>query len=110
MDFGDAIKQRGEREIAARYGDPRAARGSRPSCSGRRSSRRPGTAFIALDTRVQDMVEQMDAEGVGSCSNFGESEAAYPKDISMVIGHLNREYLIGTLYHPHNPRGGMLPQ
>jgi succinate dehydrogenase / fumarate reductase iron-sulfur subunit len=62
-------------------------------------------------TRVQDMVEQMDAEGFGSCSNFGECEAACPKDISIrVIGHLNREYLIGTLYHPRNPRGGMLPQ
>jgi succinate dehydrogenase / fumarate reductase iron-sulfur subunit len=62
-------------------------------------------------TRVQDMVEQMDAEGFGGCTNFGECEAACPKEISIrVIGQLNRDYLIGVLYHPRNPRGGMLPQ
>ena len=61
--------------------------------------------------RVQDMVEQMDEEGFGGCTNFGECEAACPKEISIrVIGRLNRDYLIGTLYHPRNPRGGMLPQ
>ena len=61
--------------------------------------------------RVQDMVEQMDSEGFGGCTNFGECEAACPKEISIrVIGRLNRDYLIGTLYHPRNPRGGMLPQ
>jgi succinate dehydrogenase / fumarate reductase iron-sulfur subunit len=61
--------------------------------------------------RVQDMVEQMDAEGFGGCTNFGECEAACPKEISIrVIGRLNRDFLIGTLYHPRNPRGGMKPQ
>jgi succinate dehydrogenase / fumarate reductase iron-sulfur subunit len=61
--------------------------------------------------RVQDMVEQMDAEGFGGCTNFGECEAACPKEISIrVIGHLNREFLVGVLYHPRNPRGGMRPQ
>jgi succinate dehydrogenase / fumarate reductase, iron-sulfur subunit len=62
-------------------------------------------------TRVQDMVEQMDEEGFGGCTNFGECEAACPKEISIrVIGRLNRDYLIGTLYHPRNARGSMLPQ
>jgi succinate dehydrogenase iron-sulfur subunit len=62
-------------------------------------------------TRVQDMVDQMDAEGFGGCTNFGECEAACPKEISIrVIGRLNRDYLLGVLYHPRNPRGGMLPQ
>lgn len=61
--------------------------------------------------RVQDMVEQMDSDGFGGCTNFGECEAACPKEISIrVIGRLNRDYLIGTLYHPRNRRGGMLPQ
>jgi succinate dehydrogenase / fumarate reductase iron-sulfur subunit len=61
--------------------------------------------------RVQDMVEQMDAEGFGGCTNFGECEAACPKEISIrVIGRLNRDFLVGVLYHPRNPRGGMKPQ
>jgi succinate dehydrogenase / fumarate reductase, iron-sulfur subunit len=62
-------------------------------------------------TRVQDMVEQMDGEGFGGCTNFGECEAACPKEISIrVIGRLNRDYLMGVLYHSRNPRGGMKPQ
>jgi succinate dehydrogenase / fumarate reductase iron-sulfur subunit len=61
--------------------------------------------------RVQDMVEQMDVEGFGGCTNYGECEAVCPKEISIrVIGRLNREYLLGVLYHPRNPRGGMKPQ
>jgi succinate dehydrogenase / fumarate reductase iron-sulfur subunit len=62
-------------------------------------------------TRVQDMVEEMDAEGFGGCTNFGECEAACPKEISIrVIGRLNRDFLMGVMYHPRNPRGGMKPQ
>jgi succinate dehydrogenase / fumarate reductase iron-sulfur subunit len=62
-------------------------------------------------TRVQDMVDQMDSEGFGGCTNFGECEAVCPKEISIrVIGQLNRDYLLGVLYHPRNPRGGMKPQ
>jgi succinate dehydrogenase / fumarate reductase iron-sulfur subunit len=61
--------------------------------------------------RVQDMVEQMDAEGFGGCTNYGECEAVCPKEISIrVIGRMNRDYLLGVLYHPRNPRGGMRPQ
>jgi succinate dehydrogenase / fumarate reductase iron-sulfur subunit len=62
-------------------------------------------------TRVQDMVEQMDAEGFGGCTNHGECELACPQGISIrVIGRMNREHLEGVLYHPRNPRGGMKPQ
>jgi succinate dehydrogenase / fumarate reductase iron-sulfur subunit len=62
-------------------------------------------------TRVQDMVEQMDAEGFGGCTNYGECEAVCPVGISIrVIGFLNRDLLTGGLYHPRNPRGGMRPQ
>ena len=42
--------------------------------------------------RVQDMVEQMDEEGFGGCTNYGECEAACPQGISIaVIGQLNRD-------------------
>jgi succinate dehydrogenase / fumarate reductase iron-sulfur subunit len=62
-------------------------------------------------TRVQDMVDQMDEEGFGGCTNYGECEAACPKEISIgVIGQLNRDYLVATLYHPSGERGTMLPQ
>jgi succinate dehydrogenase / fumarate reductase iron-sulfur subunit len=62
-------------------------------------------------TRVQDMVEQMDAEGFGGCTNFGECEAACPKEISIrVIGRLNRDFLTGVMHHPRGARGGMKPQ
>lgn len=43
--------------------------------------------------RVEKMVEQMDAEGFGSCSNTGACEAECPKGISLsVIARMNREY------------------
>ncbi len=48
--------------------------------------------------RVVRMVEQMDAEGFGSCSNEGECEAVCPKEISMAnIARMNREYLKAIL-------------
>jgi succinate dehydrogenase iron-sulfur subunit len=44
-------------------------------------------------SRVLAMVERMDAEGFGSCSNEGECEAVCPKGISLVnIASMNREY------------------
>jgi succinate dehydrogenase / fumarate reductase iron-sulfur subunit len=47
--------------------------------------------------RVLDMVEQMDAEGFGSCTNTNACEAECPKNISVVnIARLNREYLKAT--------------
>ena len=44
------------------------------------------------------MVDQMDAEGFGNCSNHGECEAACPKEISIEnIARMNREYLKASL-------------
>ena len=62
-------------------------------------------------SRVISMVEQMEAEGFGSCRNYGECEAQCPKEISIkFIGMLNREYLKATLLEEANPRGKMTPQ
>jgi succinate dehydrogenase / fumarate reductase iron-sulfur subunit len=48
---------------------------------------------VEARSRVINMVERMDAEGFGSCSNEGECEAVCPKGISLInIGILNREY------------------
>ncbi len=44
--------------------------------------------------RVLAMVNQMDAEGFGSCTNTGACSAECPKEISLsVIARMNREYL-----------------
>jgi succinate dehydrogenase / fumarate reductase iron-sulfur subunit len=44
--------------------------------------------------RVRKMVEQMDAEGFGNCTNYYECEAACPKQISVLhIARMNREFL-----------------
>ena len=49
---------------------------------------------VEASRRVVRMVEQMDAEGFGSCSNEGECEAVCPKGIEMTnIALMNREYL-----------------
>jgi succinate dehydrogenase / fumarate reductase iron-sulfur subunit len=48
--------------------------------------------------RVRNMVEQMDREGFGNCTNYYECEAACPKEISVnFIAKLNREYLAACL-------------
>ncbi len=48
--------------------------------------------------RVLRMVTQMDAEGFGHCTLFGECQAACPKDISIdVIARMNRDYLRAAL-------------
>jgi succinate dehydrogenase / fumarate reductase iron-sulfur subunit len=45
------------------------------------------------DIRVIKMVEQMDKEGFGSCTNTFECEAVCPKEISVrVIAEMNRDY------------------
>jgi len=45
-------------------------------------------------SRVLDMVERMDAEGFGNCTNHGACEIACPKEISIdFIAWLNRDYL-----------------
>ena len=49
-------------------------------------------------SRVRAMVERMDAEGFGNCTNEEECEAACPKAISVAnIARLNREYLRAAL-------------
>ena len=48
--------------------------------------------------RALKMVEAMDAEGFGDCSNHGECEAVCPKEISIEnIAVMRREYLKGVL-------------
>ncbi|NML41737.1 succinate dehydrogenase/fumarate reductase iron-sulfur subunit [Chitinophaga sp. G-6-1-13] len=45
-------------------------------------------------TRVLNMVAQMDKEGFGSCTNTGACEAECPKEISLTnIARLNREFI-----------------
>ncbi|MBK8178881.1 MAG: succinate dehydrogenase/fumarate reductase iron-sulfur subunit [Planctomycetes bacterium] len=51
--------------------------------------------------RALQMVQQMDAEGFGGCTNERECEAACPKGISVAnIARLNREYLWASLADP----------
>lgn len=46
------------------------------------------------DARAIGMVERMEAEGFGSCSNYAECEAVCPKGISIdFIANMNRDYL-----------------
>ncbi|MEW6776127.1 MAG: succinate dehydrogenase/fumarate reductase iron-sulfur subunit [Bdellovibrionota bacterium] len=48
--------------------------------------------------RVKNMVEQMDKEGFGNCTNQSECEAACPKEIPVdFIALMNREFLKATL-------------
>ena len=50
------------------------------------------------DERAVSMVEQMESELFGSCSNFRECEAVCPKGISIDwIARMNRDYLIAKL-------------
>ena len=47
--------------------------------------------------RALAMVVQMDAEGFGGCTLFGECQAACPKDISIdTITRMNRDYLLAV--------------
>jgi succinate dehydrogenase / fumarate reductase, iron-sulfur subunit len=48
--------------------------------------------------RAVRMVDQMDAEGFGGCSNEGECEAVCPKEISIrSIARMNRDYVKAAL-------------
>ena len=50
------------------------------------------------NSRVLNMVAQMDKEGFGACTNTGACEAACPKEISISnIARLNKEYLNASL-------------
>jgi succinate dehydrogenase / fumarate reductase iron-sulfur subunit len=49
-------------------------------------------------TRVVRMVEQMEEEGFGGCTNIGECAAVCPKEIPLdFIARLNRDLLVATL-------------
>ncbi|HLV25173.1 MAG TPA: succinate dehydrogenase/fumarate reductase iron-sulfur subunit [Gemmatimonadales bacterium] len=53
------------------------------------------------DRRAISMVEQMDSEGFGGCTLFGECQEACPKEISIdVIGRMNRDYLRASATRP----------
>ena len=49
-------------------------------------------------SRVLSMVEQMDVEGFGNCTNTGACEVECPKEISLEnIARMNREYVVASL-------------
>ena len=48
--------------------------------------------------RVKKMVEAMDAEGFGNCTNTGACEVECPKEISLEnIARMNRDYLVANI-------------
>jgi len=50
--------------------------------------------------RVLAMVEQMDKEGFGNCTNLFECQAACPKGISVeFIAKMNREYMCAAAFY-----------
>jgi succinate dehydrogenase / fumarate reductase iron-sulfur subunit len=54
---------------------------------------------VEAKRRVVNMVEQMDREGFGNCTNYYECEAACPKEISVkFIAQMNREYFRSLRY------------
>ncbi len=56
--------------------------------------------------RVLAMVQQMDEEGFGGCTNYGECQEACPKDISVEnIARMNRDWLRATLAARGESRG-----
>ena len=53
---------------------------------------------VEATDRVLNMVNQMDAEGFGNCTNTGACEVECPKGISLEnIARMNREYLSASL-------------
>lgn len=53
---------------------------------------------VENERRVQSMVNQMDEEGFGFCSNTGACEVECPKEISLTnIAKLNRQYMGSSL-------------
>lgn len=56
--------------------------------------------------RAQSMVQQMDEEGFGACTNYAECQDACPKGISIrFIGRMNRDYLKAALSEPIKRQG-----
>ena len=72
----------------------------------------PGAAAAgparARHAAARAMVQQMDAEGFGNCTNHGECEAACPKDITLeFIARMNRDFIKASiLYRPETGGGG----
>jgi succinate dehydrogenase / fumarate reductase iron-sulfur subunit len=57
--------------------------------------------------RAQAMVDQMDQEGFGNCSNYLECEAVCPKEIPVkVIAEMNRDYLSASLTREERKASG----
>ncbi len=53
---------------------------------------------VERESRVLNMVNQMDLEGFGACTNTGACEAQCPKGISVKnIARMNREYLLASV-------------
>jgi succinate dehydrogenase / fumarate reductase iron-sulfur subunit len=53
---------------------------------------------VEAKERVQNMVNRMDLEGFGNCTNTGACEVECPKEISLDnIARMNREYLSASL-------------
>ena len=51
------------------------------------------------DRRALGMVTQMDLEGFGGCTNYGECTEACPKEISLeTIARMNRDYRVAALH------------
>ncbi len=60
------------------------------------------------ERRVLRMVDQMDHEGFGHCTNIGECQSACPKDIKIdFIAQMRREYVKAVMnYRPESSSGG----
>ena len=53
---------------------------------------------VERESRVLNMIRQMDSEGFGNCTVTGSCEAVCPKEISLdFIAQMNREYLKALL-------------
>jgi len=53
---------------------------------------------VEQEDRAKNMVNKMDEEGFGNCTNTGACEATCPKNISIDnIINLNKEYIKSTL-------------
>ena len=61
--------------------------------------------------RVKNMVDAMDDELFGSCTNYGECQDACPKSIGIsFIGRMNREYLKASVCEEDDPRATVKSQ
>ena len=61
--------------------------------------------------RVQGMVQQMDKEGFGACTNYGECQDACPKGISInFISEMNKDFLRSQIEQNRKSREPVEPQ